>query len=124
MRHHNREEFEIYGYCTSQDDGSAMRRQILSYFNKAKSIKKLNDENAAKLIRNDEIDILVDLNGLTEGFRLGILARKPAPIQISYLAFPGTSGGRFIDYIIADNYVIPPSNEHFYPEKIIKLEPT
>ena len=114
----------FFGYCASYDDGSALRREMLNRFHVARSISGLNDETAAKLIIKDQIDILVDLNGLTEGSRLGVLSWRPAPIQISYLGFPGTSGGRFVDYIIADDYTLPAGAEKNYPEKIIRIPPT
>ncbi|MFZ4551315.1 MAG: hypothetical protein ACOYNB_05775 [Aquabacterium sp.] len=124
LRHHDRDRFELYGYCTSFDDGSAMRRDILSRFDKVRSLANLKDEAAAKKIFEDRIDVLIDLNGLTEGTRLGILAWKPAPVQISYLGFPGTSGGRFMDYVIADGYTVPEGGESLYPEKLIRLPHT
>lgn len=124
LRHHNRKRFMFFGYCASYDDGSALRREMLNRFHVARSISGLNDEAAAKLILKDQIDILVDLNGLTEGSRLGVLSWRPAPIQISYLGFPGTAGGRFVDYIIADDYTLPPGAEKNYPEKIIRIPPT
>ena len=124
LRYHNKERFELYAYCTSYDDGSALRRDVLSRFNVAKTLARLDDRVAAEVIHKDNIDILVDLNGLTEGSRLGIFAYRPAPIQISYLGFPGTAGGRFIDYIVADDYTIPASKENLYPEKIIRIPPT
>ena len=124
LRHHNKKRFMFFGYCASYDDGSALRREMLNRFHVARSISGLNDETAAKLIIKDQIDILVDLNGLTEGSRLGVLSWRPAPIQISYLGFPGTSGGRFVDYIIADDYTLPLGAEKNYPEKIIRIPPT
>ena len=124
LRHHNKKRFMFFGYCASYDDGSALRREMLNRFHVARSISGLNDETAAKLIVKDQIDILVDLNGLTEGSRLGVLSWRPAPIQISYLGFPGTAGGRFVDYIIADDYTLPAGAEKNYPEKIIRIPPT
>ena len=124
LRHHNKKRFMFFGYCASYDDGSALRREMLNRFHVARSISGLNDETAAKLITQDQIDILVDLNGLTEGSRLGVLSWRPAPVQISYLGFPGTAGGRFVDYIIADDYTLPPGAEKNYPEKIIRIPPT
>jgi len=124
LRHHNKKRFMFFGYCASYDDGSALRREMLNRFHVARSISGLNDEAAAKLIVKDQIDILVDLNGLTEGSRLGVLSWRPAPIQISYLGFPGTAGGRFVDYIIADDYTLPAGAEKNYPEKIIRIPPT
>lgn len=124
LRFHNRENFEIFGYCNSYDDGSVLRREMSSRFDMFRSIKSLNDLDLAKLIMNDKIDVLIDLNGLTEGARHGALAYRPAHVQISYLGFPGTAGGRFFDYIVADSYTIPIGIEKIYPEKIIRIPPS
>lgn len=124
LRHHNKDRFEFYAYCTSHDDGSAIRREMLTRCKKAYSFSNSTAARAAKQIIEDKIDVLVDLNGLTEGTRHDILALRPAPVQISYLGFPGTVGGRFIDYIIADSYTLPPGQERLYREKIIRIPPT
>lgn len=124
MRHHNHQRFEWYGYCTSYDDGSALRREMLSRFDKVRMFNKLNDEQAARQIAADKIDVLIDLNGLTEGTRMGILAWRPAPVQISYLGYPGTAGGRFVDYFVADPYTVPVGREKVFPEKVIRIPHT
>jgi predicted O-linked N-acetylglucosamine transferase (SPINDLY family) len=124
LRHHDRDRFEIYGYCTSFDDGSAMRRDILSRFDKAKTLSKLDDLAAAKRIAADRIDVLIDFNGLTEGTRHGILAWRPAPVQICYLGYPGSAGGRFVDYIIGDELTVPKGAEALYPEHVIRIPHT
>jgi predicted O-linked N-acetylglucosamine transferase (SPINDLY family) len=124
MRHHDHERFEWYGYCTSYDDGSALRRDMLTRFDKVRMFNKLNDQQAAKQIAADKIDVLIDLNGLTEGTRMGILAWRPAPVQISYLGYPGTAGGRFVDYFVADPYTVPAGREQVFPEKVIRIPHT
>lgn len=124
LRHANYDRFEYYAYCTSWDDSSALRRDILNRFTKVKIISNKSDKESADIINADHIDILVDFNGLTEGTKMGALAYKPAPIQISYLGFPGTSGGSYIDYIFADDYTLPSDRNALYPEKIIRIPPT
>lgn len=124
LRHHDRSRFEFYAYCTSYDDGSALRRDMLNRFDKARSIAKLTDRQAAELIVRDRIDVLVDLNGLTEGTRHGVMAFHPAPVQMAYLGYPGTVGGRFVEYVIGDEYTVPSGAEQLYPEKIIRIPPT
>lgn len=124
MRHHDRSQFELVAYCTSYDDGSALRREMLNRCDKARSIAKMTDRQAADLIVKDKIDVLIDLNGLTEGTRHGVLAWHPAPVQISYLGYPGTVGGRFVEYIIGDEHTVPKGAELLYPEKIIRIPPT
>jgi predicted O-linked N-acetylglucosamine transferase (SPINDLY family) len=124
MRHHDRNRFEVYAYCTSYDDGSALRRDMLNRCDKARTIAKMTDRQAADLIVKDKIDVLIDLNGLTEGTRHGVLAWHPAPVQIAYLGYPGTVGGRFVEYVIGDDYTVPDGAEKLFPEKIIRIPPT
>jgi predicted O-linked N-acetylglucosamine transferase (SPINDLY family) len=80
-------------------------------------IDKLTDEDAAKMIRSHEIDILVDLQGQTSGARANLLAYRPAPVQITYLGLPATTGLPSIDYVIADRFLIPETSARFYSEK-------
>jgi len=80
-----------------------------------------DDLSIARLLRELEIDIAVDLNGYTGARRTGILAHRPAPLQVNYLGYPGTLGLTFIDYIIADPVIIPPENRSFYSEKVAYL---
>ncbi len=124
MRNHDRTRFEVYAYCTSYDDGSALRRDMLNRCDKARSVSKLSDRQTADLIMKDKIDVLIDLNGLTEGTRHGVMAYHPAPVQISYLGYPGTVGGRFVEYVIGDDYTVPEGAEKLFPEKIIRIPPT
>jgi protein O-GlcNAc transferase len=74
-----------------------------------------------ELVRSLEIDIMVDLAGYTGAARSKILAMRPSPVQVSYLGYPGTMGGNFIDYILADGVVIPPHDDEFYTEKVVRL---
>jgi len=124
VRYHDREQFEFFAYCTSWDDNSALRRDLLSRFSAARSFAQSSDQRAAEQIKADRIDVLVDLGGLTEGTRNGILAWRPAPVQIAYLGYPGSSGGRYVDYIVADDYTLPAGQEVHFPEKIIRIPPT
>jgi len=87
-------------------------------------IRNLSDLEAAKRILKDKVDILIDLKGHTKDGRLGIFALKPAPIAISWLGYPGTTGSKFIDYIIADKIVIPKGTRRYYSEKIIYMPDT
>ncbi|HEX7791942.1 MAG TPA: hypothetical protein VF467_15615, partial [Afipia sp.] len=75
----------------------------------------------ARLLRELEIDIAVDLNGYTEGMRPGVLAHRPAPVQVNYLGFPGTLGAAYMDYIVADATVIPDRQRPFFTEKVVHL---
>jgi protein O-GlcNAc transferase len=118
---HNRESFEIFCYSYGKDDGSHYRAQIEHDCNKFVDISGLSYAAAAKSIREDQVDILVDLKGYTRGSRLPICALRPAPIQVSYLGFPGTTGADFIDYIITDKIVTPKNQCPFYSEKFVYM---
>jgi predicted O-linked N-acetylglucosamine transferase (SPINDLY family) len=81
----------------------------------------LSDDQVAERVKAEEIDILVDLNGFTQHARTGIFCRRPAPVQVNYLGFPATMGSPFMDYIVADRVLIPPSHQHGYSEKVAYL---
>ncbi len=116
LERHDRSRFEVYGYCSSKDDGSDLRRRVLGAFDKCTRIVDLTDEQAARAIRQDEIDILIDLNGLTDSSRLGVLRWRPAPVQMTYLGFVGSLPVPELDYAIVDEFVVPPSLAHnFHP---------
>lgn len=104
---HDRERFEVYGFDWSREDNSALRQRVIAGMDHFERIHALSDEAAARLIREKEIDILIDLQGQTLGARANMLAYRPAPIQITYLGLPATTGLPFIDYVIADKYLIP-----------------
>lgn len=104
---HDRSKFEVFGYCSTKDDGSAVRGRLLQAFDICVGIRSLTDEEAAAKIRSDNIDVLIDLNGLTAGTRLQVLRSRPAPIQLSYLGYNGPMPLPELDYLIADRYVIP-----------------
>lgn len=109
LEQHDRTRFEVYGYCSTKEDGSDVRRRVLGAFDKLTSIAAMSDEAAAQAIRADEIDVLVDLNGLTLGTRMGALRWRPAPLQVTYLGYNGAIPLDELDYIIADRFVIPPA---------------
>src|SRR5207302_4131751 len=116
---HDRARFDIVGVNTGVDDGSAMRRRLESAFDEFIDASTLTDDEAARVLNEREIDILVDLNGYYGNVRAGILARRPAPIQVNYLGFPGTSGAPYVDYILADRWVIPPVAQRTYSEGVV-----
>ncbi|SDI03580.1 tetratricopeptide repeat protein [Propionivibrio dicarboxylicus] len=114
---HDRECFEVHGYCWSPEDGSAMRQRVIAAMDHFVRIHQMSDEQAARKIREDEIDVLVDLQGQTAGARPNILANRPAPIQITYLGLPATTGLPCVDYVIADRFLIPETLACHYSEK-------
>ena len=121
MRCHCRSGFRIFSYSTGIDDGSLYRKQIERYSDKFLDIRNLEDREAARQIYGDGVDILVDLNGHTAGNRLGICALRPAPVQATFLGFPGTSGATFFDYIITDRVVTPETDLRYYSEQPVYL---
>jgi predicted O-linked N-acetylglucosamine transferase (SPINDLY family)/predicted O-methyltransferase YrrM len=114
---HDRDRVEVYGFCWSREDGSPLRQRIIRAMDHYVRIADMSDEAAAQCIRSHEIDILVDLHGLTSGVRPNILSRRPAPVQITYLGYPGTTAMPAIDYAIADKVVLPESLAPFFTEK-------
>ena len=111
---HDRSRFEVFGYCSSPEDGSEIRRRVTGAFDHHRIIRDLTDADAAALIRADEIDILIDLNGLTSGARLQILRYRPAPVQATYLGFIGPVPLPELDYLFADEFVIPAAEARHY----------
>jgi len=118
---HDKFRFETIAISWGPDDNSEMRKRLEASFERFINVEKWGDEQIANLVRDLEIDILIDLKGFTTDSRTGILSRRPAPIQVSYLGYPGTMGAEYIDYIIADQTVIPENSKQCYCEKIIYL---
>lgn len=113
---HDRSQFEVFGFCWSPDDGSALRKRVVAAMDHYFAIHHLTDEAAARLIASQEIDVLIDLQGQTSGARPNILGYRPAPIQITYLGLPATTGLPSIDYVIADRFLVPEQYARFYSE--------
>jgi predicted O-linked N-acetylglucosamine transferase (SPINDLY family) len=120
---HDRDHFEVFGYCSSREDGSEIRQRVLAAFDQHRLIRELPDEQAARLIRDDEIDILVDLNGITDGSRLPVMRWKPAPIQATYLGFIGPVPLPELDYLLCDTIVIPPEHQSAYQPVPLAIAP-
>ena len=118
---HDRGRFEIFGYCASPDDGTQLRKRVLAAFDHRRFIRTLSDEQAAQMIRDDEIDILIDLNGITDGSRLTVLRWRPAPIQASYLGYIGSIPLPELDYLLCDNVVIPPEHKAAYQPRPLPI---
>ncbi|SEO60345.1 Predicted O-linked N-acetylglucosamine transferase, SPINDLY family [Duganella sp. CF517] len=118
---HDRDQVEVYGFCCSAEDNSALRQRLLRAFDLHVPIGPLSDVQAAQAIRAHEIDILVDLHGRLPGGRPGILAHRPAPVQIGWLGAAGTSGDGCVDYVLADSFVLPPELAGQHSEKPLYL---
>lgn len=118
---HDKSSFEIIAYSHGPDDRSELGTRLRAAFDEFVDLRTMTDDEAAKRIKADRIDILIELKGYTKGARTGISARRPAPVQVSFIGFPGTMGADFIDYIIADPFVLPMHQQSFFSEKIVHL---
>lgn len=118
---HDKSRFETIALSLGPDTHDRMRERLLGSFNRFFDVQSKSDQDIARLMRDLEIDIAVDLNGFTGEARSGIFAFRAAPIQISYIGYAGTLGGRYWDYIIADRFVIPEEFENHYAEKVVYL---
>jgi protein O-GlcNAc transferase len=121
LRHHSRDAFEVHCYA-SQTEFDALSDEFRSLAQRFRDITQLSDDAAAELIASDQIDILVDLSMHLAGNRLGVFARKPAPLQLCWFAYPGTTGVGSIDYRFSDPVLDPPdSGDEQYSERTWRL---
>ena len=118
---HDRERFEVTGYSYGPDDGSVLRARVRASFEHWRDVRELSDEDIARTIRDDGIDLLIERKGHTHGGRLGILAQRPAAVQIHYMSFPGTIGYDAVDGVIADAEVVPSGAEADFHERVWRL---
>ncbi len=121
LERHDRSAFEIVLYSYARDDGSPMRRRTEAACHRFVDISQIDDERAAAAMRADGIDILVDLKGYTSGARIGIFGRRPAPLQVGFLGYPGTCGSHHLDYFIGDPVTTPPEMAPQFTEKIAQM---
>ncbi len=121
LEHHDPEQFEIFAYYNHHQIDTATHR-MRQHCHHWRSLVGLTDAQAADLIRADQIDILVDLAGHTAHNRLLLFARKPAPVQVSWLGYPNTTGLSTMDYRITDGFADPVGKtEHLYTEQLVRL---
>jgi predicted O-linked N-acetylglucosamine transferase (SPINDLY family) len=104
---HDRTRFEVVAISTGANDGSALRQKLAAAFDQFHDLSGLSAAQIAEHIRALEVDVLVELNGHTQRGSLDILRRRPAPVQVSWLGYAGTTGAPFMDYVIADRVVAP-----------------
>jgi len=124
FRLHDREKFEIFCYSIHEGDGSQIRSKIESTVEHFRDAAHLADSELAGLINVDGVSILVDLGGYTAFSRPGIFGHRPAPIQVSYLGFPGTLGAEYMQYRLTDLIVTPEENASCWDEKLVFLPDT
>ncbi len=118
---HDRTRFEVAAYSIGPDDASPMRQRLVRAFERFVDLKAASPEQVAARIRDDGVDLLVDLKGHTAGAPPRILALRPAPIQAHYLGYPGTIGGGLVDYLIGDAVVTPAAHAADYAEALVRV---
>jgi protein O-GlcNAc transferase len=118
---HDRTRFEIYAYSFGPPAQDAMRTRAKEAVDVFRDVRALGGQDIAALARKDRIDIAIDLMGYTRNGRPEIFVHRAAPVQISYLGYPGTLGASFMDYLISDRILIPQELRRHYSEKIIYL---
>lgn len=121
IERHDRKAFEVIAFSFGPTTGDEMQQRLMAGADKFIDVSGKSDRDIAALAREMEIDIAVDLKGLTVGHRLGIFAHRAAPVQVNYLGFPGTLGATYFDYIIADNVIIPEESGQHYTEVVVAL---
>ncbi|HMH16528.1 MAG TPA: tetratricopeptide repeat protein [Burkholderiales bacterium] len=118
---HDRSRFETTAVSFGKDDRSEIRLRLERSFDRFIDVRARSDAEVSRLLEELEVDIAIDLMGHTDQARPEILARRPAPIQVSYMGYPGPMGAGFIDYILADEFVLPREHQAFYSEKVVTL---
>jgi predicted O-linked N-acetylglucosamine transferase (SPINDLY family) len=118
---HDRNQFDLHAYSYGADNGQGMRQRLEERFDHFIDITLMDDLQAARAIHADGIDILIDLKGYTAGTRTTLLTYRPAPVQVSFLGYPGTLGGVFCDYLISDRFITPNSAAGDYSEALACL---
>jgi predicted O-linked N-acetylglucosamine transferase (SPINDLY family) len=118
---HAQSDIDVFVYYCGPESNSAMQARYKTAITNWTDIRKLSDDEAAQKIAADGIDILVDVNGHTRDSRNGVFARRPAPIQVNWLGYPGSMGSPYHHYIVADDWIIPPGSEMYYSENVVRL---
>lgn len=121
LERHNRERFEIFGFSFGKEINDKMTQRVSAAMDRFLKVHTLSDQAVAQQCRELQIDIAVDLKGFTFNSRPGIFAERAAPVQVSYLGYPGTMGADFMDYLVGDHTLIPEASQSYYREKIIYL---
>lgn len=124
LEKHDTSRFELHGISLSPDDGSPVRKRIEAAFTQFHDVSAIGDAAAAELIRDLEIDVLVELVTHSQGSRPAILAHRPAPIQVNLWSAGYSAGAPYIDYILGDPWMLPFSDQPFFSEKIVHLPHT
>jgi protein O-GlcNAc transferase len=118
---HDRERFETLAISLRPEEHTPLGERVRAAFDRFIDVSQKSDRETAALIRELEVDIAVDLMGFTQGSRTAVFARRPAPVQVNYLGYPGSLGASYIDYILADEFVIPAQHRQHYSESVVYL---
>jgi predicted O-linked N-acetylglucosamine transferase (SPINDLY family) len=118
---HDRKNFEVFAFSFGPATDDEMQQRLKAGADQFIDVRAKTDREIAALAREMEIDIAVDLKGITVGHRIGIFAHRAAPIQVNYLGYPGTIGAPYMDYIIADNVIIPDASVQHYSEEVVRM---
>ncbi len=118
---HDRKKFEVFAYSCSDYTADRIQLRIKNGVDHWVDVGGMTDEQTARRILDDEIDILIDFNGYTGAARLNVMALRPAPIIVNWLGYPGSMGTPYHNYVIADDFIIPPGYEKYYGEKVLRL---
>ena len=121
---HDKSRFETIAISVGIDDNSRLRGRMVQAFDRFIDARQMSSRQIAELMREMEVDVAVDLAGYTSDSRTDVFAYRPAPAQVNYLGYPGTLGAKYMDYIIADRFVIPPEHQGYYNEKVVYLPDT
>jgi predicted O-linked N-acetylglucosamine transferase (SPINDLY family) len=119
---HDRQKFDIFAFDFSPEDNTAYRARLKQSFDHVIDVRALQDIQAAELILFHEIDVLIDLHGLSSGARPGILALRPAPHQGTYLGFIGTTAMPWIDFVITDTFALPAALTPYFSETPLYID--
>lgn len=121
FEHHDKAKFEIIAFSLGINDQSSLRSRFMAASDHFFDVRGKTSREIAHLIRAAEIDVLIDLAGTTMDAQPDIFAFRPAPVQVAYLGYPGTSGAPYYDYLLGDEIVTPDTDRPFYSEKVIQL---
>lgn len=117
---HDSNRFDVHVFSFGVDKRGSLR-QRLEQATQFHEVASVSDSEIADLLRKHEMDIVIDLKGFTQNSRTTIFSYRAAPIQVNYLGFPGSMGAGYIDYIIADSHIIPPEDDRYYQEKVVRM---
>ena len=118
---HDRSQVELFAYCYSPEDGSMVRQRLVAAFDHFTRVAGVDDSAVAAKIAEDDLDVLFDMHALSAGVRPGIMALRPAPVQVTWLGYIGPSAMPWIDYVFADSVAFLPELEPFYHEKVLRV---